>query len=218
VVTTDPVVVVVAPQASGGLLGCGRPRPVRRQGSSLALGPSLREGFGLDTGPSGAGLSFAGHLRPAKETAMGEEIGRHHSPVAGTGAGAAAVTDVHGHVHEAGHAGVLLDAEKLDCYRLAVAFQPLAAELVAKAGYNLRDQFERAALSIALNVAEGAARRSGRERRRFYEIARGSAAECGALIDVLLARGLVTAEAARDARHKVLRLVQMLSKMQARLG
>lgn len=152
---------------------------------------------------------------------MGNEIGRHHSPVAGIGAGAVAVTATDGHVDVDvdGHgcAGVLLDAEKLDCYRLAVAFQPLAAELVAKAGYNLRDQFERAALSIALNVAEGAARMSGRERRRFYEIARGSAAECGALIAVLQARGLVTPEAARDARHKVVRLVQMLSKMQARL-
>ncbi|MCL4817817.1 MAG: four helix bundle protein [Vicinamibacteria bacterium] len=147
---------------------------------------------------------------------MSNEIGRHHSPVAGTGAGAE--TDVHVHVHvNVNGREALLDAEKLDCYRLAVAFQPLAAELVAKAGYNLRDQFERAALSIALNVAEGAARRSGRERRRFYEIARGSAAECGALISVLRARGLVTPEAARDARHKVVRLVQMLSKMQARL-
>lgn len=95
---------------------------------------------------------------------MGHGIGRHHSTVAGTRTDSVAgtATDVNVHVHAR---GVALDAEKLDCYRLAVAFQPLAAELCLKAGYNLRDQFERAALSIVLNVAEGAARTSRRERR-----------------------------------------------------
>jgi four helix bundle protein len=41
---------------------------------------------------------------------------------------------------------------------------------------NLADQIVRAASSVTLNVSEGA-RRSGRDRRRFYVMARGSAGE-----------------------------------------
>ena len=49
----------------------------------------------------------------------------------------------------------LLDAEKLDCYRLAVDFQALAARLLPKRGQsNLRDQLDRASVSIVLNIAE----------------------------------------------------------------
>ena len=51
--------------------------------------------------------------------------------------------------------GALLDAEKLDCYRLAVEFQALAARLLPKRGQsNLRDQLDRASVSIVLNIAE----------------------------------------------------------------
>ncbi|MCL4820127.1 MAG: four helix bundle protein [Vicinamibacteria bacterium] len=151
---------------------------------------------------------------------MTETIGRHHS--AGCRADAVAVTDsgtgVHGAVHV--HGVVVLDAEKLDCYRLAVRcrFQPVVAGLVAGLGYNLRDQFERAALSVVLNIAEGAGRRSRRERRRFYQIARGSAAECGALLDVLAARRLASGTQVGDAKNTVVRLVQMLSRLEQRLG
>lgn len=144
---------------------------------------------------------------------MSSEIGRHHSPVGCVG------TDTDGHVDVLVHVdgSAVLDAEKLDCYRLAVRFQPVVAALVEKVGYNLRDQFERAALSVVLNVAEGAGRRSLGERRRFYQIARGSAAECGALLDVLLVRGLASGSQVRDAKNTVARLVQMLSKLEARL-
>lgn len=147
---------------------------------------------------------------------MTETIGRHHSADCRADAVAVAEsgTDVHVHVHCA----VLLDAEKLDCYRLAVRFQPVVAGLVAGVGYNLRDQFERAALSVVLNIAEGAGRRSRRERRRFYQIARGSAAECGALLDVLAARGLASGTQVGDAKKTVVRLVQMLSRLEQRLG
>jgi 23S rRNA-intervening sequence protein len=70
----------------------------------------------------------------------------------------------------------LLDAEKLDCYRVAVEFQWLVAQLVPKRGQsNLRDQLDRASLSIVLNTAEGAGRVSAADKARFYAMARGSA-------------------------------------------
>ena len=48
-----------------------------------------------------------------------------------------------------------------------------------------RDQFERAILSIVLNLAEGSAKTSNADRRKFYEIAMGSLREVQALIDIM---------------------------------
>ena len=48
-----------------------------------------------------------------------------------------------------------------------------------------RDQFERAILSIVLNLAEGSAKQSNADRRRFYEIAMGSLREVQAIIDLM---------------------------------
>ena len=48
-----------------------------------------------------------------------------------------------------------------------------------------KDQFERAMLSVPLNLAEGSGRDSNADRRRFYQIALGSLREVQALIDIL---------------------------------
>jgi len=48
---------------------------------------------------------------------------------------------------------------------------------------------------------------------RFYAIARGSATESAALLDVLLARKLVTAETHQLARTSLLRIVQMFTRL-----
>ena len=50
------------------------------------------------------------------------------------------------------------------------------------------DQIERAATSVALNLAEGS-RRIGGDKRRFYAIANGSAIEVKAALDVADAWG-----------------------------
>jgi four helix bundle protein len=112
----------------------------------------------------------------------------------------------------------LLDAEKLDCYRLAVEFQALAARLLPKRGASsLRDQLDRASVSIALNIAEGAGRFSPADKARFYAIARGSATECAAIIDVILSRGLGSAPVCHQARALLVRIVQMLTRLNVRM-
>lgn len=45
-------------------------------------------------------------------------------------------------------------------------------------------QIRRAALSVHLNIAEGASRKSSTERKRYYEIARGSIVEIDAALDI----------------------------------
>ncbi|MBI2092577.1 MAG: four helix bundle protein, partial [Deltaproteobacteria bacterium] len=56
-------------------------------------------------------------------------------------------------------------------------------------GY-LADQLKRAMASVVLNLAEGNARRSQTERRRFFEVSRASLAEVSACIDLMQAFGL----------------------------
>jgi len=108
----------------------------------------------------------------------------------------------------------LLDAEKLDCYRLAVEFQALAVRLVPCRNHaELRDQLDRASISIVLNLAEGAGRVSPADKARFYAMARGSATECAAVVDLLWARGLVDPTLRQRARSLLVRIVQMLTRL-----
>jgi four helix bundle protein len=70
-------------------------------------------------------------------------------------------------------------------YRIALEFQTLACQLVPRRGYaELRDQLDRASISIVLNIAEGCGRRSPADKGRFYSMARGSATECAAILDL----------------------------------
>ena len=50
--------------------------------------------------------------------------------------------------------------------------------------FGMITQIRRAALSVHLNIAEGASRKSEAERKRYYEIARGSVIEIDAALDV----------------------------------
>jgi len=113
----------------------------------------------------------------------------------------------------------VLDAEKLDCYRLALEFQALAADLIPKRGCaELRDQLDRASISIVLNIAEGCGRRSPADKSRFYSMARGSATERAAVLDLLGARRLVDDRTRNRARCLLVRIVQMLSRLVARMA
>jgi four helix bundle protein len=109
-----------------------------------------------------------------------------------------------------------LDCERLDCYRVAVEFQTIAARLVSNRRIGtLRDQLDRASVSIVLNLAEGAGRRTPRDKAHFFTIARGSATECAAVLDLLLSRGLLTPASHRHGRGLLVRIVQMLTRLVA---
>jgi len=108
----------------------------------------------------------------------------------------------------------LLDAERLDCYQVALEFQSLLPALAARCGHALRDQLERAACSVLLNTAEGAGRRARRDRARFYGMARGSAMECAAVVDIVCARGWAPLVACRQARALLVRIASMLTRLE----
>jgi four helix bundle protein len=112
----------------------------------------------------------------------------------------------------------VLDAEKLICYDVALELQALCGTLVPAAHRVLQDQLERASLSVVCNIAEGAGRRSRKDKRRFYTMARGSATETAAIVDVLRLRRLAPEGACASARTLALRVVQLLTKLDAALA
>ena len=57
--------------------------------------------------------------------------------------------------------------------------------------FNLVQQIKRAALSVKLNIAEGATRKSPQERRRFFEISRGSINEIDTALDIAFGLGYI---------------------------
>ena len=111
-------------------------------------------------------------------------------------------------------AAPLLDAEKLDVYRVALAGHAAVAEVLSQVSRVLRDQLERASLSVVLNIAEGAGRRSRADKRRHYAIARGSAMEVAAALDVLCSVCVDTG----NIRRLYVRVVQMLTRLDQRLA
>jgi hypothetical protein len=62
---------------------------------------------------------------------------------------------------------VQLDASKLHVYGVALELHALCATLVAPLTRIIRDQLERASLSIVLNIAEASGRHSRRDKARY---------------------------------------------------
>jgi four helix bundle protein len=54
-----------------------------------------------------------------------------------------------------------------------------------KAQSHIKDQLSRATLSVVLNLAEGSAKPTPKERKRFYSIAFGSLRETQAILTIL---------------------------------
>ena len=106
-----------------------------------------------------------------------------------------------------------LGHEKLDVYRTAVDWVSLAQEIVDGLGGSLGDQLQRASCSVALNIAEGAGEFSGAEKARFYRMAKRSATECSAVLDVARRRSSISDEHYAQGRAFLLRIVGMLVKL-----
>ena len=107
---------------------------------------------------------------------------------------------------------IYFDHEKLDVYQEAIAFYGWVGEFLTAMSSKAaaKDQLDRASTSIPLNIAEGNGKFSSKDRARFFEIARGSALECAACLDVLLVRKLAIEEQVVLAKERLSRIVQML--------
>jgi four helix bundle protein len=110
----------------------------------------------------------------------------------------------------------MLAHERLDVYRCSIEFLGLTARVVGtipRGHAMLSEQLNRAALSIPLNIAEGAGKPSTPERKRYYGIARGSAMECGAVLDACRVLGFGDDQVIETGKGLLVRIVSMLTRM-----
>ena len=104
------------------------------------------------------------------------------------------------------------DHEKLEVYREAIAFIAWLSTLVdgtLRIG-EVKDQLDRASTSIPLNIAEGNGKYTPKDRCRFFDIAHGSALECAAGLDILVAKAKSTPDQVRPGKECLQRIVRML--------
>ena len=106
---------------------------------------------------------------------------------------------------------------KLDVYTIARQFvkecYTALNQFPAEERYVLTQQIKRAALSVHLNIAEGSSRKSEVERKRFYEIARGSLIEVDAALDVAGDLGYVSAKDLEALGEALIRCFKYLSAL-----
>jgi four helix bundle protein len=111
---------------------------------------------------------------------------------------------------------VLFDHEKLTVYQVAIEFVILADEVIEplpRVRAYLSDQLQRAALSISLNIAEGAGEYAVDEKARFYRMAKRSATECAGVLDVCQRLRLIEENRYIKGRELLIGIVSMLIKM-----
>ena len=117
------------------------------------------------------------------------------------------------------------DHEKLDVYQRALEFVTWTSELIAElkqvAEVSVRepcDHLDRASLSILFNTAEGNGKRQMRTRAKFFDDARGSATECAACLDALVAKKACSGDRVVEGKELLVRIVSMLTKLVERFG
>lgn len=106
-----------------------------------------------------------------------------------------------------------LDHERFAVYSKALEFVRLASTLEGNSNRgsgHLYDQLRRASTSICLNIAEGAGEFSESEKARFYRMAKRSATECAAVLDIFGVLGLAGATELDKGRACLVDIVSML--------
>ena len=110
----------------------------------------------------------------------------------------------------------LFGHERLDVYQASLEYITLVyarADRLNGQFRHARDQWLRASQSIPLNIAEGNGKSGPADRRRYFEIARGSALECAAVQDVLQAGKVLQAEENAQLKELLNRIVAMLTRL-----
>ncbi|MDQ2069877.1 four helix bundle protein [Natronospira bacteriovora] len=109
--------------------------------------------------------------------------------------------------------------EKLDVYQLSlqyVAWASTYCQGVNGLHRHARGQLLRASQSVPMNIAEGNGKGTQKDRRRFFEIARGSALECAAIQDVLVVTDAMDAAQSAEGKAMLVRIVSMLTRLGAK--
>ena len=107
---------------------------------------------------------------------------------------------------------IYFDHEKLKVYQKAIEFVKWSENVYKKVSTKIAvvDQFDRASTSIALNIAEGNGKYSGKDRCRYFDIARGSSFECASCLDIMFVKKIINEELLKEGKTILKEIVSML--------
>jgi len=104
------------------------------------------------------------------------------------------------------------DHEKLNVYQESIHFVAWADDLLESIPKSIaaHNQLDRASTSVPLNIAEGNGKHTPADRCRYFDTAKGSALECAACLDVLVAKKKMDSSKADEGKASLLEIVSML--------
>lgn len=109
-----------------------------------------------------------------------------------------------------------MNHQKLRCYKtliLVAKKMPALIKTLPRGCYYLEDQLKRALSSAILNLSEGNARTSNKERSRFFDISLASIAESSSAIDIIAAYGYIAASLESDIKSDLRAAYAMIMKL-----
>jgi four helix bundle protein len=103
-----------------------------------------------------------------------------------------------------------LGQKKLEVYQQSPEFITWRLPLLdtLSAGASVRNQLDRASISVPLNIAEG--KFTSADRCRFLDNARASALECAPGLDVMIAKQFVETNGVEKGNNMSIKMVSML--------
>ena len=109
----------------------------------------------------------------------------------------------------------MFDFERFPVYQKSEIYYAQVLKILAnpKIDKNLKDQLKRAALSIVLNIAEGAGKYTKNDKKNFYVVAKGSVNECVAIMRILKVEKLIDEETYCSSYEILLEIAKMLSAL-----
>jgi four helix bundle protein len=107
---------------------------------------------------------------------------------------------------------ICFDHEKLVAYQLSIELVGWVTDILEAVPKSLavHDRLDRASTSIPLNIAEGNGKFTPPDRCRYFDNARGSALECAAALDVLVAKRKATSAQIEKGKELLHRIVSTL--------
>jgi four helix bundle protein len=102
--------------------------------------------------------------------------------------------------------------EKLTVYQQSIRLVARATDLLESVPKSIavHDQLDRASTSVPLNIAEGNGKSTPKDRCKFFDTDRGSAPECAACLDVLVAKKKISSDVADHGKTLLIEIVSML--------
>jgi len=106
---------------------------------------------------------------------------------------------------------MIFSHEKLKVYQKSLEFTEFTNKVIPDGNHiSAHYQLDKASTSIPLNIAEGTGKFSNKDKCHYYDIARGSALECAACLDVLLKRKKISKELNEEGKRVLFEIVSML--------